>query len=162
MARYRKKPVLIEAIRWDGENITEIFDFMAPEEPVYMDGFSNADDLIGIDTLEGRMVASKGDWIIKGVKGEFYPCKPEIFEATYEDDTEPHSGDERVIQAMGFAEHVRDERILNGDESNYPSKYDTAALVIEGWMGSDLFYHWVEKEWDSYKAALDALLNGQD
>lgn len=83
MARYRKKPVEIDAILWDGENIQEVMEFMAPTEPVYMEGFSNADDLIGVETLEGRMIASKGDWILRGVKGELYPCKPDIFEATY-------------------------------------------------------------------------------
>ncbi len=82
--RFRKKPVVIEAILWDGDNIQQIKEFMYPAEPVYMAGFKNSDDIVGIDTLEGRHVASKGDWIIKGVKGEFYPIKPDIFAETYE------------------------------------------------------------------------------
>lgn len=84
MAKFRKKPVVIEAVLWNGDNIRAVMDFMHPEKPVYMTGFSNADELIGIETLEGRMVAQKNDWIIKGVKGELYPCKPDIFAATYE------------------------------------------------------------------------------
>lgn len=78
--KYRKKPVVIDAIQWNGDNILEVMEFMSPTKPAYMAGFSNADDIVGIETL----VASKGDWIIRGVKGELYPCKPDIFEATYE------------------------------------------------------------------------------
>ena len=85
MGRYRKKPVVIEAIQWTGDNIRAVSEFMAPEMPVYMGEFANADELIGIDTLEGRMVAQTGDWIIRGVQGELYPCKPDIFDATYEE-----------------------------------------------------------------------------
>jgi hypothetical protein len=82
--RFRKKPVEVEAVRWDDENIREITDFMHPARPEYIGGFLDSDDLLGIATLEGRMIAKKGDWIIRGVKGEFYPCKPDVFEATYE------------------------------------------------------------------------------
>ena len=84
MARYRKKPVVIEAVQWTVDNIDEIHDFLSPDKPQYMDGFSDRDRIVGINTLEGLMVAREGDWIIKGVKGEFYPCKPDIFEQTYE------------------------------------------------------------------------------
>ena len=82
-ATYRKKPVEIQAIQWDGENYGDMRDFTRRA-----DGFSALVDREGdkaaIETLEGVMTASIGDWIIKGVKGEFYPCKPDIFEATYE------------------------------------------------------------------------------
>lgn len=85
MGKYRKKPVEIEAINWTGDNIADVMAFMSPQEPGYVGKqFSNADDLIAIDTLEGRMIANKGDWIIRGVKDELYPCKPDIFEATYD------------------------------------------------------------------------------
>jgi hypothetical protein len=94
MTQYRKRPVVIEAIQWTGDNILDVMTFMSPQEPVYVNNlshmkFTNADDLVGIQTLEGLMVASKGDWIIKGVVGEVYPCKPEIFEATYDAVAEP-------------------------------------------------------------------------
>jgi hypothetical protein len=76
--KYRKKPVVIDAIQWNGENLEEVKDFF--------DGtaWGYSVDTIAIPTLEGTMEASKGDYIIKGIKGEFYPCKPDIFEATYE------------------------------------------------------------------------------
>jgi len=79
--KYRKKPVVIDAIQWKGGNdLTEIKQFAG--EAFFC--WHIHTDSISIETLEGMINASKGDWIIKGVKGEFYPCKPDIFEATYE------------------------------------------------------------------------------
>ena len=83
MAKYRKKPIIIEAIQWDGNNIFEIMALMHPEKPVHVRRFLT-NDALGIKTLEGLMQADLNDWIIKGVKGEIYPCKPDIFEMTYE------------------------------------------------------------------------------
>lgn len=77
--KYRKKPVVIEAVQWDGQNFMEIDEFVTAEH----DTFSRW-GIVKIPTLEGVMVASEGDYIIKGVNGEFYPCKPDIFEKTYE------------------------------------------------------------------------------
>lgn len=76
MARYRKKPVVIEAIQFVG-NFAEIEAFVGG------DAEFRKGELV-IATLEGAMHASPRDWIIKGVQGEFYPCKPDIFAATYE------------------------------------------------------------------------------
>lgn len=81
MARYRKKPVVIEAIRRTGNNEKEIIDFIS-NGTYYMN--RDGGDAI-IRTLEGDMIASVGDYIIKGVNGEFYPCKPNIFHKTYEE-----------------------------------------------------------------------------
>lgn len=75
--KFRKKPVVIEAVQWTGDNLSEIQQFYKPDSILI-------GDAIFIKTLEGNMLAGKFDWIIKGVKGEFYPCKPDIFEATYE------------------------------------------------------------------------------
>lgn len=75
--KYRKKPVAIEAIQFTGGNINEVSIFVG-----YAD--IDAQGNFVIDTLEGAMRASVGDYIIKGVQGEFYPCKPDIFEQTYE------------------------------------------------------------------------------
>ena len=80
MSKFRKKSVVIEAILWLGNNIDEMGSFLPEVTMEYVSrGFP-----ITIITLEGKMEANVGDWIIKGVKGEFYPCKPDIFEATYE------------------------------------------------------------------------------
>lgn len=79
--KYVKKPVVIEAVQWTGLNMTEIADFTSNgKRYIEFDG-----DVCRIQTLEGVMTASTGDYIIKGVKGEFYPCKPDIFEETYEE-----------------------------------------------------------------------------
>lgn len=79
MAQFRKKPVVIEAIQFDGKNTADIHEFCgeSAREPV-------GENHMEIVTLEGVMTARAGDWIIKGVNGEFYPCKPDIFEKTYE------------------------------------------------------------------------------
>jgi hypothetical protein len=79
--KFRKKPVVIEAVRWDGEHKT----LKAPElEGLRWKGVESSDHSLIIETLEGDHKAMVGDYIIKGVKGEFYPCKPDIFAATYE------------------------------------------------------------------------------
>lgn len=83
MRKFRKKPVAIEAVQWTGENADEIQAFLCPHSPDSGYGWVKG-NYVEIGTLEGLMVASIGDWIIKGVKGEFYPCKPDIFAATYE------------------------------------------------------------------------------
>lgn len=78
--KYRKKPVVIDAFHWDGTNVAEARDFFGSFLGWHLE---NSEFLI-IKTLEGDHLANPGDWIIKGVKGEFYPCKPDIFAATYE------------------------------------------------------------------------------
>ena len=81
--KYRKKPVVIEAKQFlgTGESFEEIDDFMEGTLCVNQSKFG---DMPFIKTLEGDMTISVGDYIIKGVNGEFYPCKPDIFEKTYE------------------------------------------------------------------------------
>lgn len=94
--RFRKKPVIIEAVQLNWKNWGLICDFLYGVITNQNPGHYNATDYsdtcgesapyieITIPTLEGNHIAKHGDWIIKGVKGEFYPCKPDIFEATYE------------------------------------------------------------------------------
>ena len=89
--KYRKKPVVIEAMQWDGypESTQEIIDWN-PEInyqniPISTSKYNREyEPALFIPTMEGMMKASVGDWIIKGVAGEFYPCKPDIFDKTYE------------------------------------------------------------------------------
>jgi len=87
MPRFRKKPVEIEAIFYDGTSTGahEIRKWMNGEKYVRHPVRSRDLGPMFIDTLEGEMRADPGDWIIKGIQGEFYPCKPDIFEATYEE-----------------------------------------------------------------------------
>lgn len=84
--KYRKKPVLIEAVQFNPgsyDNISELFELGMNSVRTEQLGIDGAPTLL-IETLEGTMTAQPGDYIIKGVKGEFYPCKPDIFKATYE------------------------------------------------------------------------------
>lgn len=79
--KVRKKVVEVEAVQWTGENLGEIVDFCG-DRLFFIEGKQHT--FLYIDTLEGSHVCSLNDYIIKGIKGEFYPCKPDIFEATYE------------------------------------------------------------------------------
>lgn len=82
--KFRKKPVVIEAWQFTGQSRLEWPEWMRGH-PSTASQFDWPDvEWISIDTLEGRMRADVGDWIIRGVKGELYPCKPDIFAATYE------------------------------------------------------------------------------
>ena len=87
--KYRKKPVVIEAVQWVG-NPDEMPIPPAPSELLRQRALLDA-PWWEIKTLEGWYKLTPGDWIIKGIKGEFYPCKPDIFAATYEDANEPGS-----------------------------------------------------------------------
>ena len=80
MAKYRKKPVVIDAIQVDDTNLDTLVEWV--QQHNHESNYSQGS--IYIRTLEGTMRADKDDWIIKGVKGEFYPCKPDVFAATYE------------------------------------------------------------------------------
>ena len=85
MGYFRKKPVVIEAVQFTRNNITEVEAFTEYAAHTFqierkIDGIATC----VIPTLEGQHIATEGDWIIKGVNGEYYPCKPDIFEKTYE------------------------------------------------------------------------------
>lgn len=122
--KYKKKPVIIDAIQWTGGNMVEIADFAK--------GFAKFDEIrqgdaenkipaqydLSIQTLEGTMQASRGDYIIKGLNGEFYPCKPDIFEKTYE------KADS--VSAMDFGDAI--EVLKQG-----------GAIRRSGWNGKGLF-----------------------
>ena len=90
MAKYRKKPVIIEAVQFNGFN-KENGQVDLSERPEWLINefgkkviFFDKRNTLTIKTLEGNMTANIGDWIIKGVNEELYPCKPNIFEQTYE------------------------------------------------------------------------------
>jgi len=80
--KYRKKPVVIEAELFNNETKDRVLNFIGCN--CYPKFNSDNEAVLVIETLEGNMTASDGDYIIKGIKGEFHPCKPDIFHATYE------------------------------------------------------------------------------
>lgn len=94
--RYTKLPVVIEALQYTGGNGAEIGLFVGEAD-------RNADNQFLIHTLEGTMAANPGDWIIKGVNGEFYPCKPDIFLKTYA----PDDGSGILVIPPGLMNNIR-------------------------------------------------------
>ena len=87
--KFRKKPVVIEAVQWTniGDSLEKILALSNPSSAEKIIFTEDGTGALEIQTLEGKMRADVKDWIIKGIKGEFYPCKPDIFEATYEEVT---------------------------------------------------------------------------
>lgn len=81
--KFRKRPVVIDAVQWNGR-VEDFKAFGNVPLPISLDPLP----ALTISTLEGEMRADPGDWIIRGVHGEFYPCKPDIFEMTYEPHTQ--------------------------------------------------------------------------
>jgi hypothetical protein len=108
--RYRKKPVVIDAHQWDGDDaaLDAWLDALGVEDG---SGLYGKDDGLCIDTLEGTMTVSLGDWIIRGVQGEFYPCKPDIFKATYEPVSTPQKP-ERRADCMAVGEGIDGTALL--------------------------------------------------
>jgi len=135
-SKYRKKPVVIEAMRWSGTNLRELIDFtgLHPsankwtweeyEAVVAKDGFK-------IFTLEGAHHVTEGDYIIKGVKGEFYACKPDIFLMTYD-----RADSSALAEVTAF---------------NVPKEWGAAAKVLHElltrnpWPTSDPRWQFIEK-----------------
>ena len=84
--KYRKKPVVIEAIVFTRDNFEEVVEFTnGTAHTLRIEGRPNGKCTCIIPTLEGQHIATEGDYIIRGVKGEYYPCKPDIFKQTYEE-----------------------------------------------------------------------------
>ena len=126
--KYRKKPIVIEAIQLKVDNFDEVCEFMGetpaleynPDFGIDEHGNTNEPYLgVYIETLEGKMLASYGDYIIKGVNGEFYPCKPYIFEKTYDKSDD-------LSYAMDFGDAI--EVLKQG-----------GAIRRTGWNGKGLF-----------------------
>jgi hypothetical protein len=92
MARFRKRPIVIEAFQWQGEPIDGFERISRGKDDLTADRF-----FLVIPTLEGTMYAVEGDWIITGVKGEYYPCKDEIFRMSYEPVSEDDQQDNEEI-----------------------------------------------------------------
>lgn len=87
MAKFKKKPVVVEAeqfVLFEHNKSAQYVDILGIKFPVYRDSVQNRMPYLLIPTLEGNMRADHLDWIIKGIKGEIYPCKPDVFEKTYD------------------------------------------------------------------------------
>ncbi len=85
MAKYRKKPIVIEAMQYTGSNLSEVLDFINAHSKTNRSHYIGGEGRLCVKTPEGNMRASFDDWVIIGIGGEVYPCKPDIFKATYEE-----------------------------------------------------------------------------
>ena len=90
--RFRKKPVVIEAFKWSARVNWQVPDWY--DKAVCEGRLRTIDGHLEIDTIDATAIAEDGDWVIRGTAGELYPCKPDIFAATYENADEPRLGDE--------------------------------------------------------------------
>lgn len=159
--RFRKKPVVIEAMQFTGDTtFGDLLDFFgdAPWEIA-------KDETLAIPTLEGVMTASRGDWIIKGVAGEFYPCKPDIFEQTYEDallsasaPVAPAGGYGWRPEVAAFANLMEQQLRANDHKPGWKGDEPDALfrrLVEESSELEDAIYHTVDGEAFVGKEAAD-------
>lgn len=141
LQRYTKRPVTIEAIQWDGtqSGATPIIDWILDHDhsadywaPGEWDHEANA-AYINITTLEGNMIASRDDWIIRGVQGEFYPCKDAIFRETYEPTAEhqepPNADGPTDAEVRAAAEESEYHERWGFDENGFPHCECGASLV---------------------------------
>lgn len=99
---YRKKPVEIEAMQYTGDNVDEVVSWLLDASKLSCPSYGG--ELLSIQTLEGHMLVSHGDYVIKGVKDEFYPCKPDIFVLTYEEVEDYEYSPEEKTEDIGFKE----------------------------------------------------------
>lgn len=126
--KYRKKPVVIDAVEWTGDNLREIINFTGLHPSASRWTWKEYQEVVAKDglkifTLEGSHLASIGDFIIKGVKGEFYPCKPDILALTYE----PVNKDSLSYQ---LAEALVDE--ICDDEMKHSAQYYDMIDKLQG------------------------------
>lgn len=137
--KFRKKQVVIEAIQFTN-NVEEIESFIGHELLCNMNGTGVCQELL-IPTLEGEMTARINDWIIKGVNGEFYPCKPDIFEKTYHpEDESPQPSKPASCDAMGHYGANPTSSIC--PKCNQPFNYSQVgkeAIEFAEWIGKEGF-----------------------
>jgi hypothetical protein len=160
MSKYVKKTVVIEALQWNGKNTDDVLKFAEGKAEIIGEGMF-------ISTLEGAMRVSKHDYVIKGVKGEFYPCKPDIFQMTYISESEMgtisdgyHTFNElyefrKMYNAALFNEWAKDSkydvhkswRHYEGDECFGGGWFIVVAVLPTGQISN----HYEAKDWDLFQ-----------
>src|SRR5690625_1717147 len=144
---YRKKPVHVKAIEFNGNNSKQVEEFVYGESH---EKYFTSSPHVTIKTLEGDMRVSKGDYIIRGVAGEFYPCKPDIFKATYEEVDQdgnrvnstqyPESANTPVMTVAAVLEWLEGEKEdIESDRKKIKNKYPKQlAKKIDDQLGASI------------------------
>lgn len=157
--KYRKKPVVIEAVQLKVDNFDAVCDFMGgtpvpkhnPDFGIDENGNTNEPYLgVYIETLEGKMLANYGDYIIKGVNGEFYPCKPDIFEKTYD------KADDSSV--MGFSDAIE---VLKQGGAVRRSGWDGKGLMVFKQVPAHIESDIIPKMQSLPQSAKDLILKGK-
>jgi hypothetical protein len=146
--KYRKKPVVIEAVEWTGSNLREVIDFTGLNSSAEKWTWEEYEQVVKKDglkifTLEGPLIAAVSDYIIKGVNGEFYPCKPDIFAKTYESAStapQPESSDREIAHRLCDALEVASLRAIGLKKENLTNEQlelyrKRRVLEVEAWLG---------------------------
>lgn len=146
--KYRKKPVVVEAIQWNGVNLQEIIDFVGNKleyhicDTAWEVGKGRPQVTMKIKTLEGEHIATEGDYIIKGVHVEFYPCKPDIFKKTYEPATNTHYDRIKAMSVEEMAEMLLEKMEKTMSYCNFCEHYKfyaphcSATDIKQGCLGA--------------------------
>lgn len=135
--KYKKRPVIIEAVQWTGENHRDIDDFCGD---AILNLVTPNDPKLVVRTLEGDMTASVGDYIIKGVKGEFYPCKPDVFAETYEPAVAPLKEEKQLSPFWDYIkDRYRDDKTFYNSLHKMITRYEAKYLVSPDHSSNGLF-----------------------
>jgi hypothetical protein len=154
----RKKPIVVDVVQWQGNNEREVFDFLTGtrSQPIILEGDTFRVDLCNggcqpgnliIKTLEGDHLAHIGDYILKSVKGEFYPCKKEIFEETYEVmDASPYETSSEIIPTEEALKLMRQGETLYVNEEHDAIRWNAEKQIFqmkfcdgnENWYNTDI------------------------
>ncbi len=165
--KYRKKPVVVEAMQWTGLNLEEVKDFVGEAltydilDTAWEVGKGRPHVFMKIKTLEGDMEVSEKDYIIKGVNGEFYPCKPDIFQKTYTPENTEDKPIRRLIDADVLIEKMKkwywDEEKKKAAENDISPMDLFTNLAIETVKAQPTAYDidWVVKELEGYRKEME-------
>ena len=156
--KFRKKPIVVEAIQWLVYNYPDVVRFAEETNQTVRldrDTFREYSEVgLMVDTLEGMVIASPGDWIIRGVHGELYPCKPDIFEETYEEAADKHFADDGKM--FPLIENLIERMQKNADDLRAAEKehYGRDSTVSTfTWM------HSMKRDYEKFVEELDKIVN---
>lgn len=149
--KFRKKPVVIEAVQWTGENYKEIENFVGDKVS------HNSNDTLTIQTLEGDHTTLIGDWVIRGIKGEFYPCKPDIFIATYDEYSPSNNPIRKFVMELSIVQFKGIEQVVAKTINPGNLPLERVIMHMRGQLGflEERFFKQLENSTLSYETTGD-------